>query len=269
MALRIEYKPPALSFAQFHTVDAECFPDEPVDSPTLEAFLRQDLWAAWDSTQLVGYCAFHRKPTLIWLRRLAVTQSHRRQGIGRSLMTEAVERGRQIGIPNMMLYVQEGNDPAMRLYESFGFRKVATTCQYIVPISTLHKLTQGYSGVLLQAQTIDQVPPEAMPPLPEEWADIARVHDPPNQYVFVFRDSAGSIVGYTRLTPGFPGCFPFFISEPGHNLIGALRVLEAYLLPEKDVLKLTFTDSALEAKCSSLGFQLNYRLFRMNRTESY
>jgi RimJ/RimL family protein N-acetyltransferase len=52
---------------------------------------------------------------------LMVAATHRRRGIGRSLLATAVTWARSSGIRKLELHVFPWNEPAIRLYESFGF----------------------------------------------------------------------------------------------------------------------------------------------------
>jgi putative acetyltransferase len=54
---------------------------------------------------------------------LMVAKGHRRHGIGRKLLEQAVEWGRSVGVSKLELHVFPHNEPALRLYESFGFRR--------------------------------------------------------------------------------------------------------------------------------------------------
>jgi RimJ/RimL family protein N-acetyltransferase len=54
---------------------------------------------------------------------LMVSSEHRRKGIGRSLLEGAVEWARRSEISKLELHVFPWNEPALRLYESFGFEK--------------------------------------------------------------------------------------------------------------------------------------------------
>jgi RimJ/RimL family protein N-acetyltransferase len=54
---------------------------------------------------------------------LMVAGSARRRGIGRLLLTEAVLWARANGIRKLELHVFPWNEPALRLYESFGFER--------------------------------------------------------------------------------------------------------------------------------------------------
>ena len=61
------------------------------------------------------------------LRRLYVDTHLHGRGIGRELVTAALAHPRLAAAPRVFLTVWEENEAARRLYESFGFRRVATT----------------------------------------------------------------------------------------------------------------------------------------------
>jgi RimJ/RimL family protein N-acetyltransferase len=54
---------------------------------------------------------------------LMVAQSARRQGVGWALLDAAVGWAREAGVRKLELHVFPWNEPAIRLYEKFGFEK--------------------------------------------------------------------------------------------------------------------------------------------------
>ena len=54
---------------------------------------------------------------------LMVAASHRRQGVGTALLRQAVAWSRESRIRKLELHVFPWNEPAIRLYESFGFER--------------------------------------------------------------------------------------------------------------------------------------------------
>jgi RimJ/RimL family protein N-acetyltransferase len=59
---------------------------------------------------------------------LMVAADHRRRGIGRLLMEQAVEWARESRIEKLELHVFPHNEPAIRLYEQFGFEREGLRC---------------------------------------------------------------------------------------------------------------------------------------------
>lgn len=54
---------------------------------------------------------------------LMVAASHRRQGLGRALIQQAVAWGHDAGVKRLELHVFPWNEPAIALYESCGFER--------------------------------------------------------------------------------------------------------------------------------------------------
>ena len=54
---------------------------------------------------------------------LMVADGHRRRGIGRALLEQAVDWARAAGVLKLELHVFPWNEPAIHLYERFGFER--------------------------------------------------------------------------------------------------------------------------------------------------
>ncbi|MEX2211647.1 MAG: GNAT family N-acetyltransferase [Gaiellaceae bacterium] len=54
---------------------------------------------------------------------LMVAASHRGQGIGTALLEQSVSWARDVGVSKIELHVFPWNEPAIRLYEKFGFER--------------------------------------------------------------------------------------------------------------------------------------------------
>jgi RimJ/RimL family protein N-acetyltransferase len=54
---------------------------------------------------------------------LMVAATHRRRGVGRRLLVQAVAWAREAGVSKLELHVFPWNAPAIALYESFGFER--------------------------------------------------------------------------------------------------------------------------------------------------
>ena len=73
--------------------------------------------------QTVGCCALRAMgPREFEVAKMAVAESARRNGVGRRLLTRVVEEARAAGAARLYLETNHMLAPAIRLYESAGFR---------------------------------------------------------------------------------------------------------------------------------------------------
>ena len=79
---------------------------------------------------------------------LMVAAGNRRKGIGTSLLAEAVEWARRSGISKLELHVFPWNEPALRLYESFGFEREGYRKQH-------YARDDGFVDAILMAYLIE------------------------------------------------------------------------------------------------------------------
>lgn len=79
---------------------------------------------------------------------VAVSPEHRRQGIGRRLMVELLERAKTAGMTCSTLEVRVSNEPAIKLYEDLGYLRTALRRNYYpdnredAVVMWLHQLDQ-------------------------------------------------------------------------------------------------------------------------------
>lgn len=109
-------------------IEEELLDQRSVKAFDLSAEIGDEAWdAAWvaeDSSGVVGFAAtryedWNRRQVLV---HLYVSPSFRRRGIGRELVTAAVEQGRANGADHVWLETSNANVPAVRAYEHMGFR---------------------------------------------------------------------------------------------------------------------------------------------------
>ena len=79
---------------------------------------------------VLGFLAFYRLDGEAELWNLGITPTHRRQGIARALLQEALRRLSVAGVQRLFLEVRESNLPAVELYRSFGFLSQARRKDY-------------------------------------------------------------------------------------------------------------------------------------------
>lgn len=103
-------------------------------SPWPRAFFEKELsgelpqsrtTAAWLNRKLAAYCVAWRAADETHIVNFAVHPNLRRQGIGKALVRHVFAEARRSKAPRVTLEVRVSNRPAIRLYESMGFRIAA------------------------------------------------------------------------------------------------------------------------------------------------
>jgi GNAT superfamily N-acetyltransferase len=98
---------------------------------------RQGFWVADNVIGMVG--VERESDTVAELRRMVVAREHRRRGIARALLATAESFCRDAGYASIVLNTSDLQQPAMRLYESCGYRRTRTA----KPEGTTHKVVGG------------------------------------------------------------------------------------------------------------------------------
>ena len=85
------------------------------------------VFVALDGDQMVGRLSLardqHPASQHVADLGLMVAATHRRQGIGRELLETAVGWAKETGVTKLELHVFPWNEPAIKLYEQFGFER--------------------------------------------------------------------------------------------------------------------------------------------------
>jgi ribosomal protein S18 acetylase RimI-like enzyme len=74
--------------------------------------------------QPAGICKLAIRGERGWIGGVGVAPPHRGKGIGEALMRAAIDAGRTRGLRELWLEVLTPNEPAIRLYEKLGFKRV-------------------------------------------------------------------------------------------------------------------------------------------------
>lgn len=72
--------------------------------------------------EIAGCCGIRNIAGEGEITNVVVAAGHRKKGIARKLMEYMLERAKENGIGDCTLEVRVSNQPAIRLYESFGFK---------------------------------------------------------------------------------------------------------------------------------------------------
>jgi ribosomal-protein-alanine N-acetyltransferase len=79
---------------------------------------------AWQGEELAGYCGLLRSFDEADITNVAVRKELQGRGIGRNMLLQLMQEGREAGIVRYTLEVRVSNAPAIHLYESLGFHSV-------------------------------------------------------------------------------------------------------------------------------------------------
>ena len=84
-----------------------------------------------DLGEVVGYCfLWILIEDEIHIANIAVRPSHKRQGIGRLMVREAMRRGREVHAHGITLEVRESNTGARGFYRNLGFEETGRRFRY-------------------------------------------------------------------------------------------------------------------------------------------
>ena len=107
---------------------------EKISTSRLRAFVAED------SGRLVGFAITMEVPASLslahfWqIRDLFVLPTHRRLGVGRTLLATVRAAAVKSGALRLVAQTEEDNDPALRLYTGSGYRVVSGYCSLTLPI---------------------------------------------------------------------------------------------------------------------------------------
>lgn len=79
---------------------------------------------AMENGEMLGYCGMHVVLDECYMDNVAVSPKHRREGVGRALVTALCERAQSVPAAFLTLEVRPTNEAAVRLYESLGFAEI-------------------------------------------------------------------------------------------------------------------------------------------------
>ena len=133
----------------------------------VRAFVQQSVesamphFVACHGVDIVGWCDIMPGKTAsgfghVGRLGMGVTRDWRRQGLGRRLLETCLRAAPAAGLEKIELEVYPENEPAMRLYQSFGFAQEGVRAR-------ARKLEGRYQDIMLMALWVDGMYPNALP----------------------------------------------------------------------------------------------------------
>lgn len=93
-----------------------------------DSYLNGIKWV--ENDEIRGYFVYGLLLPTLEIMNVVVSPDHRREGIGRKMMTWVLAEGKQRGCTEAFLEVRVSNAAAIKLYESFGFSVIHTRKKY-------------------------------------------------------------------------------------------------------------------------------------------
>src|SRR5688572_26640951 len=199
------------------------------------------IFAHDENGRILGYAYWVVLKDTVHLSHVVVAKDARRQGVGRALMEAVRDRARQTGRPVLSLNVNPRNDPAVRLYASFGMKRVYES-----------------KALQLRWEIIDALPDDATPlakvARPIEPAEDERVEREANIVsgyltdarsrsgrVLFLIENDGALVAAAVFDTTFPGAYPFKAKSETAAL-SLLRALRPYARAEDAIVNVVVMD---------------------------
>jgi mycothiol synthase len=131
---------PGVDDAAWLDLNARAFAEHPEQGRLAQADLdarKADSWfdaddflLLWDGDELIGFCWLKVADDLGEFYAVGVSPDRQGEGIGRTLVEAGLNRLAESGIRESNLYVEADNEPAVRLYRSYGFTNHTVDIQY-------------------------------------------------------------------------------------------------------------------------------------------
>lgn len=221
---------------------AELGHDDPVPGP--ERWSRDMMPHTFfleDAGRKVGYAFVEEYGDMGWVRHVVVDPEARGRGVGRGLMHAIAARLHARGCTRWELNVKHDNDPARRLYQSFGMTIQYATSVVRIDWDDALGLPADDDVTARRVDPSDDADVERALGLPV--GQVARLRSTPDQVLVQLRDASGSVRGFARFDPAFPGAFPFRVLSPTHAGT-LLRALHPHRLPDRMWIQLVIEDDA-------------------------
>lgn len=193
----------------------------------------------------VGYAYVEVFGALGYVRHVVVDRDARGSGVGRALMDAIARRLVQRECTRWELNVKRDNVPAIRLYESVGMLAQYSTSVVRIDWADALRLPADDDVTARDVEPSQAAAIERALHLPE--GQVTRLREQQAHVLVQLVDRGGSVRGFARFDPGFPGAFPFRVTSPGHAGV-VLRALHAVLPRAKPWLQLVIEDDPATAR---------------------
>ena len=97
------------------------------------AYIDENANTDTNTDTVAGYAGFWFDGDDAQIMTIGVAKEYQKQGIASNLLKTMIENAKSIGAKRMLLEVRVNNNPALKLYEKFGFTKMGLRKRYYMP----------------------------------------------------------------------------------------------------------------------------------------
>lgn len=97
------------------------------------AYIDENANTDTNTDTVAGYAGFWFDGDDAQIMTIGVAKEYQKQGIASNLLKTMIENAKSIGAKRMLLEVKVNNNPALKLYEKFGFTKMGLRKRYYMP----------------------------------------------------------------------------------------------------------------------------------------
>lgn len=97
------------------------------------AYIDENANTDTNTDTVAGYAGFWFDGDDAQIMTIGVAKEYQKRGIASNLLKTMIENAKSIGAKRMLLEVKVNNNPALKLYEKFGFTKMGLRKRYYMP----------------------------------------------------------------------------------------------------------------------------------------
>ena len=262
----------AKDWEDFKEIAIEAFPREGIQK---EGFIKtledEGFIGGFIDNKLIGYLRLLTHKDYGHLGQIAVTKSERGKGYGNILMKYALDFFEFKGMKRAGLYVETKNQPAISLYEKFGFEKQFESWHYWINEGSYKQIKESNERIenselrVLTSSDFETIL-DVFPEINREELESHLKTEHNQGLTGVKSIPLGLFVNnelqiYGRLNPEFPGCRPFLVTDTQYvdEFISNLGKYN-----KKNFIRLTFDRSTrLATFFEERGYKLHHHLYVM------
>ncbi|MFW9930946.1 MAG: GNAT family N-acetyltransferase [Candidatus Thorarchaeota archaeon] len=259
-------------------VDKGGFNNDELIKPDFDKLINYDgfigLFEQNTKKNLIGYIYLNKYDDLGYINRITVRKNKRGQGMGAKLFSYALDYFLDKNVNEIVLYVETKNEPALNLYQKYGFNIINESWHYIFEIEQFAKHispTLKIESCFIKELSLDQI--NSLPNIFGSQCNFKELigsydrdistNNKNNYYLGLYQND--ELVLFARFNQSYSGCRPLHYLNLEYVDI-FIELLKNHNYIEKDYLRITFDNySDLAELFSHRNYKMHHHLYRMKK----